>query len=211
MDAIFTANITIYNIVDAIFTANITIYNIVDAIFTANITIYNIVDAIFTANITIYNIVDAIFTANITIYNIVDAIFTANITIYNIVDAIFTANITIYNIVDAIFTANITIYNIVDAILKQYIHSGTSTSLAPARLTNGTAQWFRLANSARIFINLCWYYITVKTIRLLSIVYFKICLQWYTYLSVSWGPIFIHFLKQTNHLQHLVMILYYTK
>ena len=30
--------------------------------------------------------------------------------------------------------------------------------LAPARLKKSTAQWFRLANSARMFTNLCWYY-----------------------------------------------------
>ena len=29
--------------------------------------------------------------------------------------------------------------------------------LTAARLKKGTAQWFRLANSARIFINLSWY------------------------------------------------------
>ena len=29
--------------------------------------------------------------------------------------------------------------------------------LTAVRLTKGTAQWFRLANSARIFINLSWY------------------------------------------------------
>ena len=31
--------------------------------------------------------------------------------------------------------------------------------LLSARHKNGTAQWFRQANSARIFTNLCWYYI----------------------------------------------------
>ena len=42
----------------------------------------------------------------------------------------------------------------------QYQHKS-----APAQLEKGTAQWFRLANSARIFINLCWYYITWSDIN----------------------------------------------
>ena len=32
-----------------------------------------------------------------------------------------------------------------------------ATSIVPAQVV-GTAQWFRLVNSARIFINLCYYY-----------------------------------------------------
>ena len=32
--------------------------------------------------------------------------------------------------------------------------------LTTARLKKGTAQWFKLTNSARIFINLCWFYST---------------------------------------------------
>ena len=35
--------------------------------------------------------------------------------------------------------------------------------LVTARLKKGTVQWFRLANSARIFVNLCWYYVIVTS------------------------------------------------
>ena len=38
--------------------------------------------------------------------------------------------------------------------------------LTAARLKKDTAQWFRLANSARIFIKLSWYDYTTKSITL---------------------------------------------
>ena len=38
-----------------------------------------------------------------------------------------------------------------------YIVISHQLKLTAARLKKGTAQWFRLANSGRIFFNLSWY------------------------------------------------------
>ena len=40
-----------------------------------------------------------------------------------------------------------------DVNMQKYQHK-----LTAARLKKGAAQWFRVANLARIFINLSWYY-----------------------------------------------------
>ena len=42
----------------------------------------------------------------------------------------------------------------------EYIVLSYQLKLTAARLKKGTTQWFRFANSARIFINLSWYDIT---------------------------------------------------
>ena len=49
--------------------------------------------------------------------------------------------------------------------------------LTGARLKKGTAQWFRLANSARIFINLSWYELKSYAQKFIFIQNFKIVLH----------------------------------
>ena len=49
--------------------------------------------------------------------------------------------------------------------------------LAAERLKKGTAQWFWLLNSARIFSNLCWYYSTSK--HCASQAYYAIFHPWF--------------------------------
>ena len=66
----------------------------------------------------------------------------------------------------AVITDNIII--IIDLItspsnVEIYLYYNICTSWRWRGIKKGTAQWFRLASSARIFINLCWYYITNNT------------------------------------------------
>ena len=65
----------------------------------------------------------------------------------------------VYNVHrDSVYFVHCTMYTVLSYQLK----------LKAARLKKGTAQWYRLANSVRIFINLNWYDYTLYTLYIIA-------------------------------------------
>ena len=70
--------------------------------------------------------------------------------------------------------------------------------LAAARLKKGTAQWFRLSNSVRIFISLNWYDYNISITNIANILY-----DAYNYIQTSFFPGQLAFCKKAVELEGL--------